>query len=174
MSGDDVLCQDAVVVNVNVKGKVLSLDCLVYDILPQYEMLLGMDAISKLGGVYVNGGEIVFGKNFTAVSAGSYVEPEEGKEEQGALKDFSIEDVDFTAHFSDGKWTVKWVYERNPDFFNNVSQYRVPEEAEEEFCKELDNWVKDGWLQPYDGEYDAVIPLMTVIQKNKSKVRPVM
>lgn len=55
-----------------------------------------------------------------------------------------------------------------------TSVNRVPEEADEEFCKELDNWIKDEWLQPYNGEYDAVVPLTAVLLKNKSKVRPVM
>ena len=175
MSGDDVLCQDAATVNVNVMGVVLELNCLVYDILPQYHMLLGMDAISRMGGVYVNDREFVFGKNVAAVSSESLNEsinkPTEPNSENNSIV---IEDVDFSAEFSDGKWIVKWVYEKEPEFHNSISQYKVPEEAKGEFCKELDNWIEDGWLQPYDGDVDAVIPLMAVIQKNKSKVRPVM
>ena len=163
MSGDDVLCLDAVVLNVSVEGVVLALDCLVCNILPQYQMLLGMDAISKLGGIYIEDGNIVIGKNVAAVSGGA--KPEE------ACTALSVKDVDFEAYFEEGKWTVKWVYDRLPDFCNNVSQYRVPEGAEEEFCRELDNWIEDGWLTPYDGEYDAVLPLMAVVQKNKAKVR---
>lgn len=60
-------------------------------------MLFGMDAIFKLDGVYVNDGEIVFGKNVTTVSVGGSIESKE------ALKDLSVQDVDFTAQFADGK-----------------------------------------------------------------------
>lgn len=105
MNGDDVLFQDAVAVNVNVKGVDLTLDCLVNDIIPQYQMLLGMDAIFKLGGIYVNDWEIVFGKNVTTVSVGGSIECKE------ALKD-SVEDVDFTVQFADGEWTVVGVWKK--------------------------------------------------------------
>lgn len=55
-------------------------------------------------------------KKVTAVSVGGSIKTKE------ALKDLSVEDVDFTAQFPDEKWTVKWVYERKPEISNNVSQ----------------------------------------------------
>ena len=44
--------------------------------------------------------------------------------------------------------------------------------------KELQRWIDDGWLLPYDeqayGPAKGLIPLMAVVQRNKRKVRPVM
>jgi hypothetical protein len=43
------------------------------------------------------------------------------------------------------------------------------------FDAEVEEWIRCGWLRPYAGDYDGVIPLLAVMQVNKGgKVRPVM
>jgi transposase InsO family protein len=55
-----------------------------------------------------------------------------------------------------------------------VPQYRIPPDARKEFEAEVQEWISNGWLQPFQGDCDGLIPLMAVIQVNKAKVRPVM
>ena len=50
----------------------------------------------------------------------------------------------------------------------------MPEDAKREFETEVAAWIKNGWLRPYDGACQGLIPLMAVIQHNKDKVRPVL
>jgi transposase InsO family protein len=92
-----------------------------------------------------------------------------------APADIQLEDKDFTARFSNGLWTVSWKWvEGAPHLANRVPQYRVPPDAKAEFDAEVQDWIARGWLQPFDGECDGLIPLMAVVQVNKAKVRPVM
>ena len=58
---------------------------------------------------------------------------------------------------------------------NKVPEYSVS--AQQEYRHELETWLNNGWLLPYPAEElgspKALIPLMAVVQQNKSKVRPV-
>ena len=62
-------------------------------------------------------------------------------------------------------------------FAVGVLQYRVPAEAVQEYDTELETWIQNGWLEPYDESVDGPpcgwIPLMAVERSNKTKVRPV-
>ena len=59
-----------------------------------------------------------------------------------------------------------------------MAQYAVPAEARQEYENELETWIQNGWLVPYDetvlGKPRGLIPLMAIEQDNKSKVRPVL
>ena len=64
---------------------------------------------------------------------------------------------------------------------NTAPQYRVPVEVQEQFDAELQLWIDEGWLQPYDEQEHGpaeqehgLITLMAVIQEVKDKVRPVL
>ena len=54
----------------------------------------------------------------------------------------------------------------------------VPDECRTENEEELQRWVEEGWLVPYDvsemGTPVGLILLIAVVQENKGKVRPVM
>jgi hypothetical protein len=92
-----------------------------------------------------------------------------------ALAAVQIEDKDFTARFSNGVWTVLWKWvEGAPHLANRVPQYRVPPDAKAEFDAEVQDWITRGWLQPFEGECDGLIPLMAVVQVNQANVQPVM
>ena len=55
-----------------------------------------------------------------------------------------------------------------------MSQYPPSESTREAFENEVGKWIENGWLRPYVGHYDGVIPLMAVFQRNNAKVQPVM
>jgi hypothetical protein len=69
MNGDGISVQHSRSVCIGVNGKVITLVCFVLDILPGFDMLLGMDAINLLGGVSIQGnGQIEFPTSFGCVS----------------------------------------------------------------------------------------------------------
>ena len=61
---------------------------------------------------------------------------------------------------------------------NKVPEYPVSAQLRQEYRHELETWLNNGWLLPYPeeelGPPKALIPLMAVVQQNKSKVRPVL
>ncbi|XP_043215697.1 uncharacterized protein LOC122378555 [Amphibalanus amphitrite] len=88
---------------------------------------------------------------------------------------------DFTARFDvdTRSWTVAWKWADGvaPDCLTNrVAEYRVPPSARQEYDEELETWLRNGWLQPYneaeDGPPRGLVPLMAVPQAKK--VRPVL
>ena len=98
-------------------------------------------------------------------------------------RDVSVDAADFTAEFSAerGEWTVAWKWAKGdgPGPLRNViAQYAVPEAARSAYYEELELWIREGWLQPYDERVDGaargLIPLMAVVQPNQDKVRPVL
>ena len=67
MNSQTVICSQAWVISLDVHGTSVQLDCLVAQVLPKFEILLGMDVVGELGGVRVgSNGVVVFG-----VSGGS-------------------------------------------------------------------------------------------------------
>jgi ribonuclease HI len=162
MNGELSECQFAVVLNVVVHGMTVVLDCLVADVVPGYDLLLGMDGVKELGGVEVcgNGSRVTFLKEKRIVAMAEEV---------------AVHDKDFSAIFKNGAWTVEWKWlESPPKLHNRVSSYRVPQEAQEAYDQEIAEWIRNDWLVPFEGDCDGVIPLMAVVQVNKAKVRPVM
>ena len=94
-----------------------------------------------------------------------------------------IEEKDYKIVFdSDTKtWMVewKWAERGEPDTLKNrVASYTVLENRRAEYEEELQRWVDEGWLIPYDqteqGQPEGLIPLMAVLQERKKKVRPVL
>ena len=53
MNGNSIEIKHQIVVNLSINDTTIDLECLVADIVPEYQMLLGMDAIRLLGGVQV-------------------------------------------------------------------------------------------------------------------------
>ena len=80
-----------------VGGHVVEVDCLVSDIVRGFGILVGMDAVAKLGGVSVSGDgrRVAFGK--CEVSSVAL-----------ARNSLHLSDQDFEAVFVDGAWKVSW------------------------------------------------------------------
>ena len=100
--------------------------------------------------------------------------------EQSALR---VDEQDFSAVFdpADKCWVMEWKWrdDQDPTVLKNTrGEYAVPPEARQAYEKEVREWIRQGWLQPYDerkyGPAKGLIPLMAVIQPSKDKVRPVM
>lgn len=132
------------------------------------DMVLGMSGITALGGISLRTPTDV---RFCAAAA------------EVCCQDVAVDAADFAARFSagSGEWTVawKWAVGSGPErLCNDVAQYAVPSAARPAYDAELDLWIREGWLQPYDEQADgparALIPLMAVQQPNQDKVRPVL
>ena len=126
-----------------------------------FDLLLGMDVIKKLGGVHIDeGGNAHFAE--AAHTLGATIE---------------LEQPDFRAEYDQRtkSWTVSWKWsgDQPPE-----KLHTIPARACAEYDKELKNWIYNGWLVSYPedklGPLKGRIPLMTVIQQNKQKVRPVL
>lgn len=92
-----------------------------------------------------------------------------------------IDDKDFESKFCNKEWTVRWTWKDRPPPINSKrGNYKIPLEDKEEFSAELDLWIREGILVPWDVKRDGcvknVLPLMSVrqVKGDKTKVRPVL
>ena len=132
-----------------------------------FDMLLGMDIIRMLSGVRIDqSGNVIFSRT------GSH-----------ACAAIRIEELDFSAEFNEKTraWTASWEWSGNQppnSLVNKVPEYPVSAQVRQEYRHELETWLNNGWLLPNPeeelGPSKALIPLMAVVQQNKSKVRPVL
>lgn len=189
MNGNSVASSGSCSCDLVVAGERVRVRCLASEIVPGFDILLGMDAIQLLGGVRVaaDGKTVRFGSHeVSAVAepcvAGELEEKREGKK-PGLMSrnpeeaEVELIDKDFVATFKDGSWHVTWKWADEsgaPTLKNQVPRYRIEEEVETAFSDELDEWIKEGWLQEYDGPHDGIVPLLAVVNHNKNKVRPVL
>lgn len=173
-----------------VQGKLVQVRCLVPErLLTQFDLVLGVDMVQRLGGMAVSGdlkvrfggvddfqvpARVVATRNAAVACSAVTVETTcSGGVSAAAL---CVEDVDFRAKFDGLRWTVWWKWtELEPKLHNTVGCYRISKEVEEEFDNEVQSWIKEGILVPVgDEQVDTVLPLMAVEQINKGKVRPVL
>ena len=123
-----------------------------------FNLLLGIDAIQELGGVYLTeSGEAHFG-GLNRCAAISIIEP-----------DFSV-----TYDCSNKEWTASWKWvngHSSSDLSNSVQEYVVPCHARDAYENEILQWQQNGWLLPYSeeelGPPKGLIPLMAVMQEQK-------
>ena len=88
-----------------------------------------------------------------------------------------IDDSDFIAEFDGRSWTALWKWksgEEPPESLGGAVAYALAKQYEEEVSQELSEWKKNGWLIPFNGKAKAILPLVTVVQAAKGKVRPVL
>ena len=92
-----------------------------------------------------------------------------------------INDEDLRIEFVEQKWIVKWKWNNcSPPLNNKRCNYKVPEEQRNAFDGEIQQWIDEGILVPWernrDGELQNVLPLMSVKQEkgNTTKIRPVL
>ena len=125
-----------------------------------YDLLLGLNAIRKLGGMTMSDtGEVRFPQRERLICAA-----------------ITLDEPDFHAEYDKVKrvWTASWKWsgDQPPVSLKN----RVSENPEYE--RELQAWIQNGWLIPYPesklGPPKGLIPLMAILQESKQKVRPVM
>ena len=99
-------------------GQIVMLECLVLSkMLPNFNLVLGMDFVSQMGGVYVTGDRKVrFGRSTEVAEAGTRMAltTEAGPMFSSVEKRLVVEDVDFDADFDGSKWLVRWKWADEP------------------------------------------------------------
>ena len=89
-----------------------------------------------------------------------------------------IDEPDFRVLFdaSEKAWTVTWKWSdyAEPDALRNrVTEYAIPTAARSSYEEDIQDWIANGWLEPYDdrkmGPAKGLIPLMAIVQQNKER-----
>ena len=193
MSGERQRCEGVGRVQIRVSnGDSVVVDVYVVDFKPLgFEFIVGVNGISALGGVTISPSLAMhFGSadenTICAVATqvekivGAGVTQAETTVGEGAIE---IDEPDFRVLFdaSEKAWTVtwKWSDDTEPDALRiRVTEYAIPTAARSSYEEENQEWIANGWLEPYDdkkmGHTKGLIPLMAIVQQNKDKVRPVM
>ena len=129
-----------------------------------FDLLLGIDSIKELNGVYLTeSGEARFKglKRCAAISVNKL--------------DFSM-----TYDHSNKEWTASWKWANScspSELSNSVQEYAVPCHSRDAYENEILQWQQNGWLLPYSEELGppkGLIPLMALVQKQKPKVHPLL
>ena len=163
--GREVVCKGSATVNMSVGSEKFQQEVTVVEkIVGEIDMVLGMDTISRLGGVKVEKSQVQFG-TVCAVACVDQRSPD-------------IEDKDFEAFFDGESWEVRYFWNQNgaPSLKNTVAAYDkvLTAEKQKEYDAEIDRWIEEGILVPWNGEVSGIIPLMAVEQATKNKIRPVL
>ena len=162
--GREVRCKGSSEVGMVVAGESMKREVtVVSDMVEGVDLVLGMDIIEVLGGVKIWGNKVQFG-NLCAVSY------------TGKAPD--IVDCDFEGWFDGRSWEVRYFFNEKgePHLNNKVSEYprRLEANKEQQYQAEVERWIEEGILVPWDKEVEGVIPLMAVEQPTKNKIRPVL
>lgn len=184
MNGDRVRSLSSSCCVLQIGEKSLNVDCLVSNILPGCGVLLGMDVIKLMGGVFVRGDRRITFESASNESEREYAEVVRADStvlstvtDCVGTDSLRLSDKDFEARFEAGEWVVSWKWvdgDRVPKLRNQIDKYCMTKEVEQGFSEEVREWVKEGWLVPFKGESRGIVPLMAVVQENKDKIRPVM
>uniref|UniRef100_A0A5S6QMY9 RNase H domain-containing protein n=1 Tax=Trichuris muris TaxID=70415 RepID=A0A5S6QMY9_TRIMR len=173
VDGREMKCQGSGDVSLELRdGTRVKVEAIMVDDRPLgFDFVLGMNAILALGGVAVDDRlQVRFGAESAGVCASN-------------TASVRLDEQDFTATFDHGTrvWTVAWKWSdgKGPAVLNNrVKEYPPSGWARPLYEEELEKWIQNGWLIPYDvrrhGPVKGLIPMMAVIQRSKGKVRPVM
>ena len=158
MDGSLTTCTKVIDVVMTIDGITVKLSSLVMDILPTYDVLLGIDAITMLGGVSINrNGQTMFGELNFSYAPVSNSKVDNRKEvtntsccvqEKGnthSTPDITINDDDFAIKFREGIWKVEWKWERGeePSLCSSPPNYKIPDEYRIQFEKEIDTWINN-------------------------------
>ena len=168
VNGDVVPCAGTALIKLNIAGCYMCHNFLVMnELVPGISVIIGLDLINRLGGVDIRPGIVKFPNirsELDSMCAVLHDEP------------ITINDIDFTAEFRRGKWTVAWRWKREPpDLTNQRPNYGISPKLGKAFDDELKMWIKEGWLQPVPEDYKGgILPMIAVEQPAKANVRPVL
>ena len=164
-SGKLVECGGSVLVELKINGKLLNVKMIAADeLLKGVDIVIGWDVIKE-----------VWPNLFDQPCAGVATKSLSGN---GVKVADVIEDKDFSAKFHGSVWTVEWKWKSSspPVLRNKVEEYSVSidEEKKAEYEAEVQRWIDEKILIPWNEEVEGVLPLMAVVQATKNKVRPVL
>eukprot|EP00794_Sanderia_malayensis_P011568 gene11568-12763_t len=179
--GSVVQCKSRSGLEITVGDAVITVDAIITDtIVRGIDIVLGLYAITQLGGITIDKGGIKFGHVQHAVVARAEPEqPVEASKLTDTKNAFIIKDVDFLGKFDGEYWTVEWFWKNRkpPKLENKIGLYNRGLEGEknDKFEKAVDQWIEEGILIPWNGAVEnGILPLMAVEQPTKNKVRPVL
>nr|XP_047129447.1 uncharacterized protein LOC124809408 [Hydra vulgaris] len=156
-----------------------------------FDLILGMNAIEKFGGViiYGNKNRTVQMLAYDTAKCGVVTTTIKNKNDINDIKcdvkntnkenkRNEIKCANFAANFDGKKWTASWNWNKEPVIDNTICEYKMSHEYERSYRKEINEWNNSGILVPYNeltlGPPKVLIPLTCVVQENKDKkVRPV-
>lgn len=170
VDGRKIECRGEVVAPISVNDRVEWIECVVAEkLFDGIDAILGMDFVNQRGGVTLIGNLVKFFDKEVCETKGVVA----------LTCETAVEDTDFSAKFNGQFWTVSWRWKegRPPQLKNRIGCYESTKkpEVKDKFDKELEEWIRKGWLKPYlKNEGEGIIPLMAVVQPTKHKVRPVM
>ena len=142
-----------------------------------YDVVLGMSAISRLGGLFTckTGRINLKTSDPERLSNGCAAN---ATKMQCKLK---IEKPDFEVEFDGKKWIAKWKWRSGSEpgtLPETVAEYFVDPKIRNEYVSKLESWKSNNWLVAYDEEVlgppKALIPLFAVVQRSKNAIRPIM
>ena len=110
---------------------VLNVEVLVMDaVVPAFDVLLGMDVITRLGGVTVTGSKATFDRaEARTIGASAATETPNCEDQQTPV--LTVEERDFIAVFDGLKWTVSWKWLKGePEPKNCTDSYAIPRDFE--------------------------------------------
>lgn len=103
--------------------------------------------------------------------------------DKDTAQDFVVDDTDFLIRFiaAERKWTLTWKWSgRPPDCLigSMCGEYSMPDSVRDAYEQEVNSWIEMGILIPYEpvkhGPVKGSLPLFSVVQQTKNKVRPVV
>ena len=158
--GEEIITVDAIVVESIAKG---------------VDIVLGLDAITQLGGITIHNGMITFGH--VQIISTACADPI--SELADANNACNIKYNDFLAKFNGEFWTVEsfWKNQMLPMLTNTIGLYKRGLEGrkKEQFEKAVDQWIEEGILIPWNGVVEnGIPPLMAAEQPKNGKVPPVL
>ena len=138
--GPHMICCGEGVVRIGIgNGPLVAVQTLVVDReLLGYELLLGLNAITQLGGIAMSGtSKVRFPQHGTLICAA-----------------ITIDGPNFHAEYDKGKriWTASWKWSGNQppvSLKNRLSEYPTPKRCQGEYERELQAQIQNGWLIPY-------------------------
>ena len=163
--GSGKMCEGTCKLDVEVNGKQLCVLALISkQMIAGIDIILGMDIISEMGGVFVDRNSVHFQGEVAA---------------SGVNSEDVIEDKDFYARFDGESWIVRWKFieDRLPVLHNKAASYsqQMSDEKHHAYELEVERWIAEGIMVPWtDQVHEGILPLLAVDQPNKNKVRPVL
>ncbi|XP_065645530.1 uncharacterized protein LOC136076000 [Hydra vulgaris] len=142
MNGNSIEIKHQIVVNLSINDTTIDLECPVADIVPEYQMLLGMDAIRLLGGVQVGRDGETINFNVEQLTIGATAVSQEKTSEVSSSTILKLIDKDLVAEFKNGSWSVFWKWLMEPRILTNkIPNYHISEDVKSEYAMEISEWI---------------------------------